>query len=243
MKQLSLITATIFSLTLLLTSCGGGGSGANDSTQTQISFKQPPVGTTLTFARQVTDNSNNITNLTFSKTINAVNSDGSFTSTVSGQLSNIIVNGSIAVSNIIELQDNTGNLLTETVTSSNPSSLITYSPKMTIYPYPLYVGKTWNSNWTVSSTSSAGSSVVLTNGVVVGTESITVPAGTFNTIKVQYTTVTTPDLGGSITTNARTCWLATDTSYEVKCENVFSYSITGRNGYTVSIIDQLHSFQ
>ena len=214
-------------VTLILASCGGGGgNGANYTDQTSYDFKLPPVGTTLTYANRFVGYNNYSTNFISSKTISNINEDGSYTSVYNSD-----------ATSITELYDATGNFVSQIANNSDPGFLITSSPKAIVFPYPLYVGKTWDSTWINSNARGLNERCDLTDGKVIGTEYITVPAGTFNTLKIQYNSVCTvnpslyqtlpsPYPSETITSyisDTRTCWLAVDTSIEIQCQSRVSY--------------------
>jgi hypothetical protein len=62
----------------------------------------------------------------------------------------------------------------------------TYTPFYPSYAFPLEVGKTWTAKVTYPNRTRDGENRVETTGIVVGWESITVPAGTFNALKIRH---------------------------------------------------------
>jgi hypothetical protein len=78
-------------------------------------------------------------------------------------------------------------------------------------------------------------------GSVVGTESVSVPAGTFATVKLQSTLIST-DPNGTTRTWASTTWRDVNTSIVVKQVVDIAYSGTAlMNGYPVSTMTALQS--
>jgi hypothetical protein len=123
-------------------------------------------------------------------------------------------------------------VVNSTRTYSEPITC-TYDPRDGGPDFPLRVGQTWS----ISYTFACGSESPITyeqTGSVVDVESLTVPAGTFNALKLG-STVTWPNLQGTIRTQTITNWRDIATSPSVKEE--ISIVVSGTlptAGYPVS---------
>jgi hypothetical protein len=230
---------TVGAALITWTACGGSGSTGSS---TQYNFQTPVPGSQRTYSLQVIDNYQSTINYFYTKTYNSVNPDGSFSSTVACPAGDT-VNGTDYCISSSNTEDSTGHLLTQALT--NTSTVCTFSPFGEGQPFPLHIGQTWTATWTESCNGSPTASFGLTNGVVVDTESVTVPAGTFNAVKVQYQLVRTPSDPTSATmTMSRTIWLDTQTGKPIS--ETTSYSYSGNlptNGYATQMTEQLQSYQ
>jgi hypothetical protein len=81
--------------------------------------------------------------------------------------------------------DASGNRLTRTYADNG--NLCSYNPSREYYNFPMYVGKTWASTWQYSCVAGYRETANLT-AIVEGPEQVTVPAGTFNALRVRLTT-------------------------------------------------------
>jgi hypothetical protein len=112
----------------------------------------------------------------------------------------------------------------------------------------LYVGETWSENWTESCTNGYVSSSALRNGLVADVESVTVPAGTFDTVRVSSTITEIMGIGSGSNPPTRvitdTEWLDVNTGKQVKVTDAYSYSgAVPSVGYPVQSTSELQSFQ
>jgi len=119
-----------------------------------------------------------------------------------------------------------------TAVSGEPTTCV-YDPRDGGPDFPLRVGQTWS----ISYTFACGTESPVTyeqTGTVVDVESVTVPAGTFNALKLQ-STVSWTSLQGTARTQTVTNWRDIATSHSVKEE--ISIAVSGTlptNGYPVS---------
>lgn len=238
-------------LNICVVSCGGHGaytSPASDSTSTSSSssstnssafnFSAPAINTTHTYAKTIIDNLNSTINQSLVDTITSVNQDGSFVVNRQDPAHNsIMVNGttySIQTANISV--NNSGQETAYTYTSTNGALVTcTYIPHAAGPNYPFSVGDAWSSSWNYSCGNSTPISYSQT-GTVVDTESVTVPAGTFTTFKLQSTIVWT-DANGTTHTDTRSTWRDVNGNHTT-IKEVDTYVLTGVppvNGYPVSI--------
>ena len=226
-KTKSIHAITISIAVSILTACGG----SNDSTfnsKTYYYFMTPAVSYMRSYNITSTPNNPNVTTPIITReTVTAVNADGSFIKQVAPA---ILVAGAPPIS---ETLDATGHV-TSTTTSNNdggPSvatmTICDLAPHQGGAAFPLFVGKTWDFSYTSNCTtkSSTTKSTILNNftdiGSVVGVESVTVPAGTFNTVKLHYTVTNTSTVtGASSSIDNITTWLDTKNGYPVKSIDV-----------------------
>ena len=101
----------------------------------------------------------------------------------------------------------------------------TFDPVIPGYAFPLELGKTWEGSFTSPSLSDTGPVDNNLKGKVLGVESITVPAGTFDVMKIQLETSwiykgAFGRVGGGLTTGTfnQTIWYAPKAKRFVKME-------------------------
>lgn len=239
----------IFSLlaAAFLTACGGGSSSSSDSpTTVTYSFITPKVGAQLVFANTLVDNLSNTINRTLVENITAVNPDGTFTTSWIDPSNNSITTG--VVNHTFYPQTSGDNSvaqklnLTVTPPTGSPTNCV-FSPHAGGASSPLTAGQNWAFSFT--DTCGASSPIAFTeSGTFVGTESITVPAGTFNAYKFQSTTTYT--LGGTTTTESVTQWRNAANTDSRSLKLVINYTYSGTapaQGSLVSSTRVLQSYQ
>jgi hypothetical protein len=116
-----------------------------------------------------------------------------------------------------------------------------YSPSQQIYSFPLYVGKTWSINYTYACTGTATLSYSGT-ATVVARETLSTPAGSWDTLKITYTLTDSGNPTTSQTTNA-TCWWATAIGITVQCNTSFTYTGTTNASNIASTSYVITSYQ
>ncbi|GJG97607.1 hypothetical protein [Cupriavidus pauculus] len=103
-----------------------------------------------------------------------------------------VTNGNSTVNSVITdtntpdqsyTQDQDGNRLTRTYLSNN--NVCTYTPKRDFYSFPMYVGKSWTDTWSYSCVLGYREKASVKANVA-GYESITVAAGTYNALRINY---------------------------------------------------------
>jgi len=226
-------------VSLLLAACGGGGGGGTPGA-VQVNFQTPALNSQATYAVTGINGLAGAFNYTYRKTHNVVNADGSFQATMSCLSSTPANNVDYCLSGLIETDDATGHMQTQVI-GANP--VCAFSPVGEGRPFPLSVGKSWSTNWTESCGGVLAFSFALTNGVVTGNESITVTAGTFNTMVVMYTIVWTPTGGGLPTvTMTRTVWIDIQTGGTVRTTTNYSYNVGPVGTSVVQVTQELQSY-
>jgi hypothetical protein len=229
----------------VLSGCGGGGDSNNPGTGAEYAFVPPVVKSTRTYSETFVDNANNTIVVGYMQTVTAVAADGTITemqqSTTGGPT---FVDGTnYAPLTETETYDGTSGQETGyTYTDAGGNSVAcTYDPRDGGPDYPLQAGQTWTIDYTFACGSETPVSYQQT-GSVVDVESVTVPAGTFNALKLQ-STVTWTNLQGTSRTETVTNWRDVATSHSVK-ENI-TIVVSGTpptDGYPVSREILLESF-
>lgn len=119
-----------------------------------------------------------------------------------------------------------------------------YSVPVAYVSYPMYVGKTWSGE-TESSCAGKVNNKQTYSRVVEAFESVTVPAGTFDALRIKsvlsFTNSSNPRIPGGAFSSVRTCWWAVDIGREVKCEATFTYPAGTEDGVTESWTNVLRS--
>ncbi|GEM_PF-2193640 len=237
-------------LALLLSACNSDGGDGIVVTSTQpasaktYSFGTGVVGATSSYDEEVVDNYSDKIDLVTTDQVTNVNSDGSATQ----HLSEVATSASTYHGTLYGSADHTQSYdashhliqdyLTYETTDPGPifSNTCSFSPSAAILPNPLYVGETWTSSWSESCSSGYKGKSTLTNGSVSGIESVTVPYGTFNALKIQYTITKINSNSGFAETDTITEWRSTNGNGLLKLAETFAYSSppNGANGYAVS---------
>ena len=235
---------TLYTILLALMACGSGGGSSGGSTSgvpsAKINYQTPAPGSQNVYAVQGVDTGNNAFSYTYATTYNAVNADGTSSASTSF-VSGVPVNGVNYFSPVTQSYDSTGHVQTEVTVQLGTA---TFSPIGEGLPFPLYVGESWNASWTqLDNGNSVYQSFAIPNGQVVGTESVTVPAGTFNALKVDYTLMVTITAIGQTINVAKTVWVDVLTGSNIKTLTNYSYP----PGYASSIsvvqlTEQLQSY-
>lgn len=102
--------------------------------------------------------------------------------------------------------------------SSGGLESCTYAPGLQFSPpYPRWVGQTWN----ITSTMNCSSTTSQQQGRVVAREPLTLPIGTFDSLRVERTGV---DIGGTYRSDViETCWYDTARGFVLRCETDYTY--------------------
>lgn len=224
---------------MLLAACGGG-SGGSSTTPSSLaySFVAPVAGAKSAFSETLVDNLNNTINRTITGTVVTVNADGSFSQTLQDPSNNSITTGTVnhTFYPTTYFYDNAGHEMHRTVSLPNGSVDCVDSPHGGGAPSRLDIGQ----SWTATYTETCGNGAAITysqTGSLVGTESITIPTGTYTAYKFQSTTTWTTPAGTTVTETA-TQWrnAAAGHSGSLKFVATFAYSGTApAQGSVVSL--------
>ncbi|ALM85394.1 hypothetical protein ASB57_22630 [Bordetella sp. N] len=179
----------------------------------------------------------------YTRETTVVNPDGSYTSS-SFNSANVVTDTYTANAE--------GNRLTRTYVSGDPGSngnLCTYTPSREWLNFPIYVGKTWSSTWQYACAFGYKETANL-NATVLNAESVTVPAGVFNALRVQFNTALT-DSNDSALTNGTTgtakyniatiAWYVPTLGQYVKFERTYTYTGAQPSLYINTEVEQLQS--
>ena len=204
----------------------------------QYSYVTPTVGDYQTYTSTETTG-NGTSTFNYTKQVTVVNTDGSYTHNH--------LNGSNAITRI-ETRSATGRRQTRTYTSNN--NLCTYIYN-TDTSYPRYVGKTYSHSWTYSCTAGYRETAAQTSSIV-AMEQISVPAGTFNALKIQTTINFTESndsqlTGGPAGTASykidETCWWSPELGVNIKCTDSYTYTGSTPKGYVTTVTDQISAYR
>jgi hypothetical protein len=227
---------------ILLPGCGGGG-GNGGSTAT-YPFVTPAVASQRSYAQTIVDNAGNSIDERYTDTVLAANADGSFVVQHRDPTNtSVTVNGTTySVTPETVTIDASGRDLSYTYAQNGNSISCSYNPQGPGPEYPVSVGQTWSTSFTLAC--GGGSGVGYTqSGTVEDVESLTVPAGTFSAIKLQSTLVWTNPAG---TTRTETIirWRDAATGQALKEVSSLAYSGTPlTSGYPVTVTIALQSQQ
>ncbi len=197
------------------------GNGAPPSTAAdpvqQYYPSTPTVGRTVVWSETSTLLNNTVSTVSHAYvTTSVANGIVTVDSTVNGAASDRYTN------------DIDGNRLTRTYKNGN---LCTYAPKRDMLNFPLSVGKTWTATWQYSCQAGYQEFATL-NAEVEALETLTIPAGTFNALRIHYVLALTNSNdwqlpGGSSGAAAYNqdyrCWWDVDAHRLVKCDFNYAY--------------------
>lgn len=224
-------------LGISVAACNTTGSGSENSGSGQAyAFTPPPSASVRRYTETIVDNSSNSIELGYTDTVTGVESNGSYQVDVldpSG--TSVTVNGTpYFIPTEAQNLTASGQLTSETQTLAGGTSITcTYDPHGSGPDFPVKVGQTWNLDCTVTCGNNAPVSYTQ-NGVVSDVESVAVPAGIFNALKLQ-STVTWTDAKGTTHTQTTSNWRDVATSISVKQSSTTTYAGTlPTNGYPVS---------
>ena len=181
----------------------------------------------------IVDNSNNSIDTGFTEVVTAANADGTYVVQSEPTNPSAIVNGTnYAI--IAETQTyNTGQQTGYSFTAPGGATYsCTLDPHGSGPDFPIRVGQTWSLDY-MDDCGGLPAVAYTQAGSVVDVESVTVPAGTYSTLKLQ-STLTWMDAQGTTRTQSVTNWRDVVTSISVKQEISISYSGSlPSNGYAV----------
>jgi hypothetical protein len=242
MKQAS--SGAIALVILALAGCGAGsGSGTTAGSGPRYDFVTPPLNSTTRYSETILDSANNTIDVGFTRTVTAVNADGSYVVLSEDPNHNtVIVNGTnYSIVTETESLNSSGHETSfQFVAASGSLVTCTFNPHGDGPVFPLSVGETWTLDYTYAC--GAQSPIAYTQvGSVVGLEAITVPAGTYSALKLE-STVTWTDPAGTTRTETITNWRDVATLISVKQEiSVSSSGTVPSNGYAVNRVILLQS--
>jgi hypothetical protein len=169
-------------------------------------------------------------NLGYTETATAVNADGSYVVLQADpNHESVIVNGTTyGITTESVSVNNSGQETSYSYTDSSGSDVTcTFNPHGAGPNYPIAAGDTWTLSYSVSCGNSAPIDYVQ-SGSVVDMETVTVPAGSFQALKLQSTLTWT--VGGTTRTQTITNWRDSVSSISVKESISTAYSGTPLSG-------------
>ena len=230
-------------LALTLAACGGGQAGSA-AAATAYQFITPALGSQNTYADTQVDNLNNTLKRSIVSTVVAVNADGSYRSTSVDPSGDTVGSGTVDQTfypTAYSLNNAGQETAQQTTRPGNVVVSCAADPHDAGPPAPLSVGQ----HWSFSYTPCAGAPVFTQAGVLVDTETVTVPAGTFSAYKFQ-SSLTWTTAGGSAVTETISHWRNASGSDSRIVKETTSYAYTGTAppaGSPVSLSRQLVSYK
>jgi len=220
---------------LMLAACGGGGGGATPTSaptpaptpSQSFTPQSPKSGDTYTYAETDTMSDGSTESGTLVKQVALISASGQF-----------YLNSFDAASS-----DQIGSTLLDKGLSIITNGQCTYTPSRNDMPFPWIVGQNNAQTMTYTCPGSAISATLKTTSQIVSYEPITVPAGTFNTVKSQITVATTATSGSvsQMANENETCWTDVVTGMPVKCTATYTYSPAETGVYNTGFTTQLTS--
>lgn len=230
-----------------LVGCGGGGGETSTSSTTPnvktssavtYTFIPPVNGETLTYVETLIDNLSNTINRTIIQQTTAVNADGSYVDKVYDPLGNKYVTGTVNHTFYPETinyskSGNSINWIIELDTGVSEECTNTFGTLYGNVSNPIESGQSWSQAFTTTCTVSPNGNGIKSPapttysniGTFVGTETITVPYGTFLAYKFEHT-ISWLNLSGTTTTRKSTNWHNTIDTRILKSESSYTYSGT-----------------
>ncbi len=215
--------------TLCLAACGGGSAtvATTNNGNTVYSFVTPTVGARSVYTVTDVDNLNNTLNRSLIVTVLTVNTDGTYTASQVDPSGNSLVTGSVdhTFYPTTARFTSAGQEVSWTETHPNGSVVnCSASPYQGGAPSPLQGGQTWSVSYT--ETCGAGTSPTYNqNGSYQGTESVTVPAGTFTAFKLGSTVTWTS--GATSVTETVTRWRNADRADSQILKQTLNFQYSG----------------
>jgi hypothetical protein len=228
-------------MVVLVTACDG--DNGNGSMPTSYNFVTPTANAQRNYQETIIDNVGNTIVETYSQTVTTVNSDGSYVVLQEDTTGNAIIEDGTTYTiptETINVNNSGQQTMYSFTNTSGATEVCTYSPHGPSPDFPITVGQTWTLQYTLTCGSAAAVSHTQT-GTVVDVESVTVPAGTYNALKLQSTDTSTNAKGTTIT-QTTTNWRDVVTGFSVQRTSTRAYSGTlPTTGYAVSISLALES--
>ena len=219
-----------------LAGCGGGSDGNGSSDATLYGFATPVLNSVRAYSETIVDDQNNGIDLSFTETVTAVNPDGSYTiAQVDPNNQSVVVDGTTYAiqTETINLNNNGQDISYNYDDAGAISVICVYTPNGPGPDFPVTVGMPWTLDYSIGCGTQAPLAYMQT-GTVVDVESVTVPAGTFNALKLQ-STISWTDPQGTTRTQTITNWRDVLTSVSVKQSISIAYAGTlPTAGYPVS---------
>jgi hypothetical protein len=229
---------------LVLAGCGGGGDGGGTSVSNPPA-SVVPLGRKIDYRVTDTDNSSNNYSWQLEFTVVTSSADGSYSQSVIGNGGNITINGTrYGTVNLVDSYNTQHELVSFALPAAPSTVTCTYDASVAKLPTNLPVGQAWpvtSSHRTCSDGTSA--SQTLQSGSVVGTESVSVPAGTFSATKVQYVEAITQTSAAGVISQLQhnfTAWFDAASGRRVQSTLDITYAdAPGANGRLTNELQQL----
>lgn len=237
---------------LVLSACGGGSDSSSDSNSgssqepSLIAHASWLAGASLTYQRNSVMSGNNTVNTSFRMTRSVAAADGSYTVKNQDLSAYNVINGiPFGGLEAVGFYDAQGRLLRVTnQVDGGPVVVCNYSPSRAPLPKPLLQNSTWTADWTRTCGSGPALTWQLRHGHVVGVETVTVPAGTFETVhgyeEVDVTNASIPYARHEVLNT----WYDRASGMTIKFDSAITYSKGAPStGYVSHFTDQLSAMQ
>lgn len=229
---------------LVLVGCGGGGDGGSASVS-GAPVSVVPLGRKSDYQVTDTDNSSNTYPWQLELTVVASSPDGSYSQSRIGNGGNVTINGTrYGTVNVVDSFNPLHELVSYSLPATSPAVTCTYDAPQPLLPTGLPAGQAWpvmSSHRTCTDGGSA--TLMLQSGSVVGTETVSVPAGTFSAKKVQYVqAITQTSAAGAIVQmqDSWTLWFDPVSGRTVQATLDVTYAAAaGSNGRLTHEVQQL----
>ncbi|HEY8053713.1 MAG TPA: hypothetical protein VIE42_13025 [Steroidobacteraceae bacterium] len=209
-----------------LAACGGDSSSvSNGGEGMHYTFVTPPANSQRVYSETIEDNLHSTIFLSYTETVTAVNANGSYT---------VLREDPNHEAPVVD--GTTYGIQTETLFENNSGQTTFYDPgapggvplPCTYTPhgpgpdFPVAVGEAWTLDYTFGC-EPQGPIAYVQNGTLTDVESVTVPAGTFNALKLQ-STISWTDTLGTTRTQTVTNWRDVLTLVSVKESVTIDYA-------------------
>jgi hypothetical protein len=202
----------------------------------QFAAVAPVTGHTTNWTENDVYNNGTKQDTTYSRLVTSVAADGS--DTVDSLNAQAVVTDHYA-------NDASGNRLSRTYAANN--NLCTYTPSREYLSFPLVVGKTWNPAWQYSCAAGYKETATAT-ATAEAWESVTVPAGTFDALRVRIDTTLTNsndtallngNTGQATYSIAVLAWYAPSQGTFVKYQSTYTYNGPAPGSYLATQVQSL----
>ncbi len=177
----------------IFAACGGSGSSSSAPSTANYNFVIPQLNSQRVYAETIVDDSSNTINLSFTETVTAVNDNGTYQVLRQDPSNNsITINGTnYSIQPVVTTYNGSG----QAISSMNNSTKVscTYAPFGQGVTYPTEIGDSFSGIY--NETCGTTTIVNTQSGTVASLQSVTVPAGTFQTLLINGSVSFTDTLG------------------------------------------------
>jgi len=228
----------VVAMPCLLAACGGGGSSSASPDSANYHFVIPQLNSQRVYAETIVDNSKNTINLSFTETVIAVSSDGTYQVLKQDPSNNsVTINGtSYSIQPTVTTYNSSGQPLSSVNNSTKVSC--TYTPFGPGITYPIELGDTFSSVY--NETCGSATIAYTQSGAAVTAQSVTVPAGLFQTL-VLKSSISFTDASGIAHGQTIATYRDASTGSLIEYQESDTESPKPSNGFATSITIELES--